>query len=73
MWVIFVPVIVANNSAARCEEPPTPDEAKLSLPGDARAASTRSLTLRIGEDGCTTITLGVVAGMMIGAKSRSTS
>ena len=63
------PVIILNISAARCDEPPVPLEAKLSVPGLALANWTSSLIDFTGTAGWTTTTSGADAIRLIGAKS----
>lgn len=52
---------------------PGPAEAKVSLPGRARAAATSSWKLRTGDCAGTTTTSGSLAASVIGAKSRIVS
>ena len=58
-----------NSSPARCWVVPTPAEAKVSVPGCARASATSSLTLFAGTSLLTTKMLGVKQSWVIGAKS----
>ena len=62
-----------NSSPARCGRPPTPAEAKLSLPGCAFASATSSSILFAGTLLATTSISGTVTTRVIGAKSRATS
>ena len=64
-----MPAMVLNNSPERCCVVPTPAEAKVSLPGCARASATSSGTLLAGTSLLTTRTLGVKQSCVIGAKS----
>src|SRR5256885_13594261 len=62
-----------NSSPARCDELPTPAEAKLSVPGFAFASAISSRTVRTGVEGWTTRILGVEATRLTGAKSATGS
>src|SRR6266849_5328878 len=62
-----------KSSPARCEELPTPAEAKLNAPGFAFASAMTSFTVRARVEGWTTRILGVEATRLTGAKSATGS
>jgi hypothetical protein len=69
---IWQPVSDLNNSPERCTEVPLPDDAMLILPGLALQYAMNSATVLAGNDGVTSITLGVRTRPATGAISRMT-
>ena len=71
--VSSMPAACLNISPVRWIRPPTPEEAKVSLPGFALARATKSCTDFAGEDAGTTKAIVPSAMRATGAKSRCMS
>ena len=68
-WVICTPARLAKASAGMCEEPPTPLDPKVRLPGSALASAMNSPRFLAGTFGLITITSGNLVTSVIGMKS----
>lgn len=69
MWVTNVLVRLLNSSICRWVMPPVPELLKQYLPGFFVNTSGKFLKSRAGKLGCTAITFGVAATLMIDVKS----
>ena len=67
---MLTPVIILNRSPERWSPVPTPDDAKLILPGLALAYAMSSGTVFGGSDGCNKRTWGKRLMLATGAMSR---
>ena len=68
-----VPVRCANSSAAMCWLVAGPAVARSTVPGAALAAATSDRASRCGKEGCATSSSGMIATLVMKAKSRSAS